>query len=289
MTPISPGTEPAVRTSPFGPLAAGGARGTPQVPDLWSLVDLATRAARAGGIEIRRRLGAVTGVSTKSSRTDPVSDADRAGERAVVDTIRQERPQDGLLGEEGSNEEGNTGLRWVVDPLDGTVNYLYGVPCFAVSVACEQVVAGRARTLVGAVLDVTGEEVFTAVRGGGAHLDGKPLRVTEPVGLDEALVATGFAYLPASRRRQAAAVAALLPGIRDIRSRGSAALELCQVAAGRCDAYYEDELKVWDWAAGALVAQEAGARVTSLDPGGVLAAGPSLHRELAQLLGPAGA
>jgi myo-inositol-1(or 4)-monophosphatase len=275
MTPSIPGTDHAVAN-------------TPQTPDLWSLLDLATRAAQSGGIEIRRRLGNATGVFTKSSSTDPVSDADRAGERAVVELIRRERPRDGLLGEEGSNEDGTTGLRWVIDPLDGTVNYLYGVPCFAVSIACEQVIDGRAHPLVGVVLDVTSQEVFTAVRGGGAHLDGKPLRVTEAVGLQDALVATGFAYLPESRHRQALLLTELLPRIRDIRTRGSAALELCQVAAGRCDAYFEDELKVWDWAAGALIAQEAGAAVTALGSQGVLAAGPSLHRDLAALVTPTG-
>ncbi|WP_241562352.1 inositol monophosphatase family protein [Streptomyces hoynatensis] len=248
------------------------------------LLGLAVRAARLGGAELGRRAGQVTGVSYKSSATDPVTDADRAAEAAIVALLARERPGDGLLGEEGTEREGSSGLRWVLDPLDGTVNYTYGLPHAAVSVACERREGGRWRALAGAVHDPARGETFAAARGAGATLNGAPLRVSDPVAPPSALVATGFSYEAASRARQAEVLAALLPRVRDIRSGGSAALDLCWVAAGRCDAYYEDELRRWDWAAGALIAAEAGASVTAFG-GGVLAAGPALHRDLSVLLG----
>lgn len=244
-----------------------------------TLLDLGVRAARSGGAELLRRSGRVTGVGHKSSGTDPVTDADRAGEAAVVAAITAERPHDGLIGEEGAERAGTTRLRWVIDPLDGTVNYLYGRPQVAVSVACEQAHHGRWRALVGVVHDPFRDETFTAVRGGGARLGAEPLSVNEPVQAAGALVATGFSYHAASRARQAAQLGALLPRIRDIRSNGSAALELCWTAMGRTDGYYEDELSRWDWAAGALIASEAGASVSPLGSG-VMSAGPTLYRFL---------
>ena len=248
------------------------------------LLRLAVRAAHLGGAELARRRGRVTGVSYKSSATDPVTDADRAAEAAVVALLSRERPQDALLGEEGTRREGSSGLRWVLDPLDGTVNYTYGIPHSAVSIACERDEGGRWRALVGVVYDPAREETFAAARGAGATLDGEPLHVNDPVAPPTALVATGFSYAAASRARQADLVAGLLPRVRDIRSGGSAALDLCWLAAGRCDAYLEDELRPWDWAAGALIAAEAGASVTAFGDG-ILAAGPALHRELSALLG----
>ncbi|MFF4588355.1 inositol monophosphatase family protein [Streptomyces sp. NPDC001388] len=243
------------------------------------LHDLAVRAARLGGDELRLRAQSFTQTGCKSSATDPVTDADLASERAVGTLIASERPEDGLLGEEGSDRASRSGLRWVVDPLDGTVNYLYGIPHCAVSIACQQSYGDGWRTVVGAVYDVVRDEMFTAVRGCGAAVSGRPLSVNDPVELSAALVATGFSYRAAARARQAAVLPALLPAVRDLRSGGSAALELCWVAAGRCDAYYEDELALWDWAAGALIVSEAGGTVTALD-GGVLAAGPALHGDL---------
>jgi myo-inositol-1(or 4)-monophosphatase len=249
-----------------------------------TLLRLAARAAHRGGAELIRRAGAPTAVTFKSTATDPVSDADRAAEAAVVALLTRERPDDGLLGEEGTERAGTTGLRWVIDPLDGTVNYLYGIPHAAVSVACERRAGDGWKAVAGAVHDPARGETFTAALGAGARVNGVPLRVNDPVIPAAALVATGFAYGSASRARQAAVVAALLPRVRDIRSGGSAALELCWLAAGRLDAYYEDELARWDWAAGALIATEAGAVVTPLGTG-VAAAGPALHPVLRSALG----
>ncbi|MEO6712227.1 MAG: inositol monophosphatase family protein [Mycobacteriales bacterium] len=247
--------------------------------DLSRLLEVAVRAARAGAAELSQRAGLVRTVEYKSSGTDPVSDADRAAEVAVVAVLSSERPADGLLGEEGAARVGSTGLRWVVDPLDGTVNYLYGIPQSAVSVACERLAGAEWESIVGCVLDVARGEVFTAVVGGGARLGGATLRVNDPVPLSVALISTGFSYAAASRARQAAVAAELLPKARDIRRFGSCALDLCWLAAGRCDGYYEDELSRWDWAAGALIAAESGAVLSSLG-GGLVAAGPWLHPEL---------
>lgn len=245
-----------------------------------SLLDLAEWAARRAGQELLARYGSATGVGTKSSATDPVSDADRAAEDLLVDMLLSERSDDGLLGEEGAERPATSGLRWVLDPLDGTVNYLYGFPGWCVSVACEDRIDDAWTALVGVVHDPLRDETFSAVRGGGAHLNGTPLAVNDPVALDRALVATGFGYDAEHRRRQAAIVAELLPRVRDIRRLGSAALDLCAVAAGRVDAYYEDSPSRWDWAAGGLLAAEAGAEVgTLLAPDGnpgILAAGPAL-------------
>ncbi|TDB78472.1 inositol monophosphatase family protein [Micromonospora sp. KC723] len=253
------------------------------------LVDVAVEAAHAAGAVLLRQAGAVRLLHHKSTDTDPVTEADLAAERAVVAVLGRARPDDGLVGEEGATRPSGTGLRWVVDPMDGTTNYLYGLPHYAVSIACERQVGaepdGRPawRPVVGVVYDPVLTELFTAIHGQGARLDGKPIRVNDPVPLATALVATGFAYDPTSRARQASTVASLLPRARDIRSHGSAALALCWVAAGRWDAYYEDELATWDWAAGALIAREAGAAVSPLNTG-VLAASPTLHRHLAGLV-----
>lgn len=245
-----------------------------------SLLGLAERAARRAGRELLDRYGAATGVSMKSSATDPVSDADRASERLLVAMLLAERPDDGLLGEEGADRPAASGLRWVIDPLDGTVNYLYRFPAWCVSVACEDRVDGEWSALVGVVHDPLLDETFSARRGGGARLNGIALKVNDPVPLERALIATGFGYDADHRRRQAAVAAALLAQVRDIRRAGSAALDLCSVAAGRVDGYYEDTPSRWDWAAGALVAAEAGAHVgTLLAPDGnpgILAAGPAL-------------
>lgn len=245
-----------------------------------ALLDLAERAAQAAGRELLARYDDPTGVGTKSSATDPVSDADRASEQLLVSMLLAERPDDGLLGEEGADRPSASGLRWVLDPLDGTVNYLYRFPAWCVSVACEDRVDGDWTAVVGVVHDPLRDETFSAVRGGGAWLNGTRLRVNDPVPIDRALVATGFSYEADRRRRQAAVVAELLPLVRDIRRAGSAALDLCALAAGRVDGYFEDIPSRWDWAAGALVAAEAGAQVdwlpTRAGDDCVLAAGPAL-------------
>ena len=218
----------------------------------------------------------------KSSRTDMVSDADRDAEAAITDLSRAERPDDGLLAEEGSESEGSSGRRWVIDPLDGTTNFLYGLPAWAVSIALED----GDDAVVGVVLDPVRDELFSAVRGEGAWLGGERLAPSGCESLDRALVATGFSYDPGRRAAQAEVLVRALPRLRDIRRPGAAALDLCAVAAGRVDGYFERGLKPWDWAAGSLVAAEAGAVVRPLrgEPSGLVAAGAAIVDELEALV-----
>jgi fructose-1,6-bisphosphatase/inositol monophosphatase family enzyme len=213
-----------------------------------------------------------------------VSDADRAAEEAISALLRAERPDDGLLGEEGLSSDGSSGRRWVVDPLDGTTNYLYRYRAWCVSVALED---SDGSGLVGVVHDPLAGETFRAVRGEGAFLDGHaaPLRVRDNGELGRALVATGFGYDPEVRAGQADLLRRVLPRVRDVRRAGAAALDLCHVAAGRLDGYFERGLKRWDLAAGALIVQEAGGVVRPVVGGreGIAAAGPSLIDELVDL------
>jgi fructose-1,6-bisphosphatase/inositol monophosphatase family enzyme len=219
-----------------------------------------------------------------------VTEVDRACEALIVGGLRAARPQDAIVGEEGTADEGTTGVRWLVDPVDGTTNYLYGIPGFSASIAAE-IDGDRA---VGVVHDVLHGEVFAAVVGRGATRNGVPIRCSDKADLPTALVATGFAYDPSRRERQAAVLGQVLPKIRDIRRMGAASVDLCSVACGRVDAYYEKGLGPWDLAAGALIASEAGARVGDLDGGAakgdmVLAAAPALFEPLRALLRAAGA
>jgi myo-inositol-1(or 4)-monophosphatase len=244
---------------------------------------LAERAARAAGaVLLERYRGPLRGLGTKSSETDPVSEADREAERGVRELLAAERPEDGLLAEEGSRSESESGRRWIVDPLDGTVNYLYGFPAWGVSVALED----AAGVAVGVVLDPLRDEAFRVVRGGGAELSGEPLRVRRPERLDRALVATGFDYLPQRRAAQAEVARRVLPAVRDLRRAGAAALDLAWLAAGRLDGYYERGLKPWDWAAGRLLVEEAGGAVADLpgEPRGLVAAHPELLPALRELV-----
>jgi myo-inositol-1(or 4)-monophosphatase len=249
-------------------------------------LEVAERAARAAGEVLLRWYGrAPEGLGSKSTETDPVSDADREAERAIKDVLAAERPDDGLLAEEGSHREAESGRRWVVDPLDGTVNFLYGFPVWAVSVALED----EGGVAVGVVHDPLRGETFRAVRGGGAELGGTPLRVRDERPLARALVATGFGYDPMRRAAQAGVVRRLLPRVRDVRRAGAAALDLAWVAAGRLDAFYERGLNAWDSAAGTLLVAEAGgvAEVLSGEPPGVIAAsGRQLLDALAAVVGP---
>jgi myo-inositol-1(or 4)-monophosphatase len=208
-----------------------------------------------------------------------VSDADRDAERTIKELLAAERPGDGLLAEEGGRAESESGRRWVVDPLDGTVNYLYGVPVWAVSVALEDDDGG----ILGVVHDPVHGETFTAIRGEGALLNGKPIRVTGCDRMELALVATGFSYEEERRVAQAEIARALLPRVRDIRRAGAAAIDLAWLAAGRWDAFYERGIKHWDWAAARLVVEEAGAVTGDLpgEPAGVIAA--ASHELYAQL------
>ncbi|MGY1826427.1 inositol monophosphatase family protein [Blastococcus sp. SYSU DS0541] len=230
------------------------------------LLALAVAVAREAAVLVARgRESAGEQVTTKSSSVDVVTAVDAASEELLVRRLLEARPHDGVLGEEGAAREGSSGVRWIVDPIDGTVNFLYDIPAYAVSVAAE--VDGVVRA--GAVLNVATGELFTASAGGGAWLGvpGRPVRrlaVGTPVSLEQTMVATGFGYRVEQRRAQGAVVAELVTRVRDIRRFGSAALDLCAVAAGRVDAYFELDLNPWDHAAGALVAAEAGAVVTGL-------------------------
>ena len=218
---------------------------------------------RAGDLARDGRGDALDVVESKSSPTDAVTAMDRASERLVLAGLRAARPDDAVLGEEGGAREGGSGVRWVLDPIDGTVNYVYGIPQYAVSLAAE--VDGV--TVAGVVRNpVTGEE-WTAVRGQGAWRAGRRLTGSSKADLATALIATGFGYEASQRARQAGVVAALLPEVRDIRRLGSAALDLCFAAEGRVDAFYEQGLRPWDLAAGGLIAAEAGLRVTGLGGG----------------------
>lgn len=255
-------------------------------PDPGELLHLALDVAREAGAQLleRARRGDLTW-STKSTPTDVVTEADTEAELLIRQRLQAARPHDAILGEEGADLAGTSSIRWVVDPLDGTVNYLYALPGWAVSIAAE--VAGS--SVVGVVHVPTYGETFWAVRGGGAFRDGQPIQASPCVSIDATLLGTGFGYDARRRAVQAAWVAALLPQVRDIRRYGSASVDLCSVACGRLDAYAEQGLKPWDRAAGGLIATEAGALVTGLRgaPAGermTLAAPPALWSQLHELL-----
>lgn len=223
-------------------------------PDPLALRDLAVRAAQEAGAFLLEHLPGDRSVTTKSSDTDVVTEVDRASEALLLARLLGERPEDGILGEEGTSRAGTSGVRWVVDPLDGTVNYLYRIPAFAVSVAAE--VDGV--SVAGCVFDPSRGETFAAALGHGATRNGvaiAPSSVSDP---RQALVGTGFGYETAVRERQGIVIARVLPRVRDIRRGGSAALDLCWVACGRLDAYFERGVQAWDVAAGGLIVREAG-------------------------------
>ncbi|UPW06856.1 inositol monophosphatase [Rhodococcus pyridinivorans] len=275
--------------------------------ELSALRDVAVTVAREAASYVRvRRVelfgppgsGEAASVGTKSTVTDPVTAADTESEELIRRRLTELRPGDAFLGEETGADGGTaaaaSGVVWVVDPIDGTVNFVYGLPASAVSVAAR--VDGR--SVAGAVVDIASEETFSAAEGLGAHLDVDgtrvPLRCNPVTDPRLALVATGFSYSPARRARQGELVAALLPRVRDIRRVGAAALDLCMVAAGRVDAHYEHGLGPWDWAAGALVAAEAGAVVrvpsgTGDDGELTVAAAPGIAADFETLLAEIGA
>ncbi|GIH76581.1 inositol monophosphatase family protein [Planobispora longispora] len=250
-------------------------------------LELAERIAReAGEMLLAKRPARPEVLATKSSPTDVVTALDRAAEELIRTRIKEARPDDAILGEEGG-ATGDGRVRWIVDPIDGTVNFLYGLPEWSVSIAVEvdgEVVAG--------VVDVVPRgEVFTAAKGEGAWLAGERLRCNTGVPLDQALIATGFGYDPGRRAVQAEVLAHVVPRVRDIRRGGSAASDLCAVAAGRVDGYYERGPQYWDYAAGGLVAAESGARVGGMhgkpyNPGLTLCAAPGLFEALHDLLAP---
>ncbi|MFB4308779.1 inositol monophosphatase family protein [Actinomadura sp. GTD37] len=257
------------------------------------LLELAAETAREAGRMLvdKRPADGPDVVQTKSSPTDVVTQMDRAAEQLIIERIRAARPGDAFLGEEGGTRAGDSGVRWVVDPIDGTVNYLYDLPDWAVSIAAE--VDGEA--VAGAVEMPRRGESYTAVRGGGALLHTasgtRELRVNARVPLGTALVATGFGYDAARRAAQARILTGVLPNVRDIRRGGSCCVDLCSLAAGRVDAYYERGVQAWDVAAGALIVQEAGGRVEGLhgapaSPELTIAAGPGTFEALHALLAP---
>lgn len=248
--------------------------------------DLARRAG-ALALDGRRQLGVGQAVEhdTKSTPTDPVTEHDRAAEALIVQALRTQRPDDSIVGEEGAAHAGTSGLSWHVDPIDGTVNFVYDLPAWCTSVA----VVDAHGPLAGAVYAPVTDELFVAARGAGATRNGEPIRCSGADQLPMALVGTGFNYSPAIRHRQAARVAALLADVRDIRRYGSAALDLCMVACGRLDAYFEEHLNSWDLAAGILIAAEAGAITSDLTGGpagsqGAVACAPGVHRALLAMI-----
>lgn len=251
------------------------------VADFAVLADLATEAAHAAGallLDGASRLRTV--VETKTTATDMVTEMDRASEALIAELILGARPGDAFLGEEGTVGSGTTGVRWVVDPLDGTTNYLYGFPSWAVSIAAE--IGGE--PVVGVVFDPTHAETYRAVQGEGAWCNGEQLRVVGAQELDTSLVATGFGYDAVVRAEQARIVARVLPAVRDIRRAGAASVDLCWLARGRVDVYYERGLQHWDHAAGALIAGEAGASVQTLEDGTMVATSARLIGPFLELL-----
>jgi myo-inositol-1(or 4)-monophosphatase len=247
--------------------------------DLGALADLAERVAReTGRMLVAARADGVRDVVTKSSITDLVTEHDRAAEELINSLLVDARPQDSLMGEEGTARQGTSGVRWVVDPIDGTTNFWYGLPGWSISIAA----ADGDGPAVGVVHSPATGETFRAVRGGGATCNGHPIAPSACTDLAAALVGTGFAYRVAARAQQGHRIARLLPLVRDIRRLGSAAMDLCYAASGRLDVYFEEHLGAWDVAAGLLIAHEAGCVTSDLvggpaRPEAVVAAGPGIH------------
>ena len=279
------GAEPAA-SAPRGleALPAGDAAAEPATSDPRGLEALAASVGRASAALIRDNIGRATGMSAKASPTDIVTHTDLDAEQLIRRRLAAATPGARVLGEERGQSAPPAGqdrarLQWVVDPLDGTVNFVYSLPVMAVSIAA----AVDGEIVAGAVVDVLRAETFSAAAGRGARLDGRPIATSGCRSLAQALVLTGFSYQADIRGRQGAIVQSLLPAVRDIRCFGSAALQLCWVGAGRADAYFERDNKVWDYAAGALIAREAGA-ITELpcpeNDGLAIAASPAIFADL---------
>ncbi len=252
------------------------------VHELRQLAEDLARRAGMQALDGRRALagGAVSHV-TKSTPTDPVTEFDRAAERLIVEALLTDRPDDSIVGEEGAGHTGTSGLEWHLDPIDGTVNFVYGIPAWSTSVGVVDADGGVA----GAVYVPVTDELFSAGRGQGATLNGEPIHCSAPADLATSLVGTGFNYSPDVRAEQAVRVAALLPIVRDIRRFGSAAIDLCSVASGRLDVYFEEFLHSWDLAAGLLICHEAGASSSDFAggparPAEVVVAAPTVHAEM---------
>jgi myo-inositol-1(or 4)-monophosphatase len=229
----------------------------PDLPGADELERIAVRVAQLGAAIVAEGVGHAVQLRSKSSSTDIVTDIDIASEDAIRRALAAATPECGIVGEEGGGTNPTARLQWIVDPLDGTVNFAFGVPIFSVSIAAG--VDGN--VVAGAVADATRDDVYSARRAGGARHNGQVITASGCDDLAQALVATGFSYHPHTRREQGEVIGEVLPAARDIRCLGSAALNLCWVASGRFDAYFERDTRLWDYAAGALIAEEAGAAV----------------------------
>ncbi|HEV8025524.1 MAG TPA: inositol monophosphatase family protein [Candidatus Nanopelagicales bacterium] len=257
------------------------------------LIDLAWRAASEAATFLHTQRPSDLSVETKSTPTDVVTSMDKAAEHLLHERLLGERPGDGLLGEEGARQEGQTGIRWIVDPLDGTVNYLYRIPLWGVSVAAHDDAVGEA--VVGVIITPETGEGFIGIRGKGAWRVlgdiGERMNVRECTQLSQAMVATGFGYASQRRAAQADVLREVIPSVRDIRRTGCAVVDFTWLARGRTDAYYERGLNAWDVAAGVVIAREAGAVVRNLDqqePGTFVAAVPGIADALVTELTSAG-
>src|ERR1700722_1838322 len=253
-------------------------------PDPSELLVLARRAAHDAGRLIKNAPVHSLSMATKSSPTDLVSEMDRASEELILEIILRARPEDGVIGEEGASKSSKSGLSWLIDPIDGTANYLRGLPNYSISIA----VVNEKEALVGVVYDPTLDESFTAIDGHGAALNGHPVTCSAAA-LAEAIIGTGFSYSSTRRARQAEVLLDVLPAVGDIRRPGSAAVSLCWVACGRLDGFFETGLSPWDFAAGALIARESGADVRGAEIDRscgetLVASAPSLTADLCGLL-----
>lgn len=246
-------------------------------------------AHQAGTMVLVGRRGGFNDVHSKTTKTDMVTEFDRASELLVAEGLTQHRPDDAIVGEEGASHPGTSGITWYIDPIDGTTNFLYALPNWAVSIGATDAHGPLAGAVYVPVLD----EMFTAVRGGGAHLNGTQIRCNTTTELSQALVGTGFSYSPEQRTVQAQRVSRMIHLVRDIRRFGAAAIDLCYVACGRLDAYFEENLHPWDIVAGELIAREAGCRTGNFDgqavtPAQVLTAVPAIFDDLAVLINASG-
>lgn len=242
-------------------------------------------ARRAGDMALAGRKRGLQDVSTKTSRTDMVTEYDKASEELIYAGLRASRPLDSIVGEEGASHVGSNDITWFIDPIDGTSNFLYDIPMWAVSIGARQ----NGVAIAGAVYVAAAGEMFTATRGGGAHLNGTPISCNLEARLETALVATGFSYAPESRPIQASRVAKMIGRIRDIRRFGAAAVDMCYVACGRLDGYFEENLHEWDIAAGDLIAREAGCRTGDfrggpIRPAETMTASPAIFEALGRLI-----
>lgn len=244
------------------------------------LVAIAEQVARAAGQLLMDRPDSFT-LTEKSSAVDFATQMDEQAERLIVKSLLATRPDDGIIAEEGAAQKSKSGVTWVIDPLDGTVNYLYGLPGWNISIAAKD----KDGVMAGVVYAPSIGALWKATKGGGAFLNNKLIKCNDPVKLNMALIATGFSYDLELRKEQGSRIQRMIPQIRDIRRNGAAAVDLCYVAMGAVDAYFESSLKEWDFAAGGLIATEAGAIISGRSGGApdgdmVVCAGPSLHAQL---------